>query len=1042
MKEIFFLLALSSSMLFSEVLEIYCRDSSNSSFLDCQMDLDGKIFDIYKGKNVFSFQEGKYEIVVKREGYKNLEAQFSFPSKLDSITFYLAPEEEKYIWEDLKGRQKIEGYVYDKEKGIPLDKALVKIGALEYYTDEKGYFEIEITPRDFEFGETLPVLDVCFFKSGYKDLCFEKVINIEGILKLLVDMEGGEGKTYVENEHHFFNLDYPEGKEEEEEGLPVEYVKLTDYLPEQFLLQVIDPPDSIRVGTNCICYTCSSVEVMSLETYVKRGLNDEWISTWNTHSLRAGSIAYRSYGSYYVYNPINPNYDICASTCCQAYDSDTNTSTNLATDKTAGILLQRNGSIFRAEYSAENNSWDDPNDGRTCTNTDLSCGNGYAGSPAYSWPCLSDSPCSGYGCYGHGRGMCQWGTQRWAASNSKLWKWIVNHYYNNLGSGSGLRTAYVTSPFSINSVTPIPSTIYPGDSFTINLNVTSFAEITHSQIMIGASLYNPSTGYISDPANDNKITLIPGSNSPSRQFATSSSIPEGTYNLIVALWLDVDENNIITGDDLSLVTYTLSNAIYVSGIVYGTCINPYIVPSFPFTHSSSNNSQQNLSSYNCNSLINTSGKETLYEITLSQEGILEATIAPSEGIDLFLTKGCSSSSCISFGDSQIIEYLQSGVYYLIVDGSSTSSYSLNLNFNPLDRSRPSDNTSLRLTKSSNQLLLSWEKPALNIYGGAENVTKTNIFRGTDPSNLKYYNFSTGNSLLLDDLSSSENYFYRLSFEDFYGNRSLPCQLETIVDNPEANFEGNWLVSSSLPDKWGENYASASGSSIDLNRAHYNPILHCPNQNYGVYVFYPASLNECTSTKFTLNHSSGSTLFYLDQTKNGGKWNFLGSFYFDKSYSGIISDGSCTSDKVSISDAIKWVPTPSQEFIMDDDEAIFSGDWIKAVSSYGYNGDYFWRSTGGTGSNYALWVPYLYERGNYDIYVWYREGTNRSTQAPYSITTATGDITIYVNQQINGSQWFYIGNFELNPSTAQIKLTDNCPSGYVVVADAVRFLKTP
>src|SRR5260370_40408292 len=64
------------------------------------------------------------------------------------------------------------------------------------------------------------------------------------------------------------------------------------------------PPASIRVGYSCSCTTCSTVEVMSLETYVKRGLPREWIASWRAHSLRAGAIAYRSYGSWYVYHPL------------------------------------------------------------------------------------------------------------------------------------------------------------------------------------------------------------------------------------------------------------------------------------------------------------------------------------------------------------------------------------------------------------------------------------------------------------------------------------------------------------------------------------------------------------------------------------------------------------------------------------------------------------------------------------------------------------------------------------------------------------------
>lgn len=1031
-----------SNILFSNEINIFCRDSLTGKFLKCLMKADGKEFVLSRGLNLIEM-EGDVELALFSEGYKELKANFKFPSEINSITFFL-DKKELYFEEDIEYFETIlTGHVYDKNKGVPLKDVIVKSEFLEAFTDEDGYFEIKLEARDFDFNEEIPLLRLEFFKERYKNLILKNVQNIKGKFHFIVDMEEGEGEVILKDEHHFFYNEIKEDFEEDlinDKAMKPEYLKLGENLPEQFLLQVVDPPDTIRLGTNCSCTTCSSVEVMSLETYVKRGLNDEWISSWNTHSLRSGSIAYRSYGAYYVLHPLSSNYDICNNTCCQVNDSDTATSTNIATEKTTGILLQRNGAIFRSEYSAENNSWDDPNDGLSCVNSDLSCGNGYAGSPSANWPCLSDSPCLNYGCFGHGRGMCQWGTQRWAANNSKLWKWIVNHYYNNNGSGSGLRTAYMTSPFSINSVSPNPSTISPGGSFTINLNVTSYAEISNPQIMIGASLYSSSTGYISDPSNDNKITLNPGSNNPSRQFVTPSNIPEGTYDLIVALWLDVNEDNLITGDDLSLISYTLANAITVSGIIYGTCSNPYIVSSFPYSHSSSNNSQQSLSSYNCNSLAGSTGKETIYKITLNQEGILSASISPSTNIDLYLTKSCTNYTCISFGDSQINEYLQPGNYYLIVDGTTTTSYNLSLNFSQYDRSRPVDNASLRVYKYSNQLLLTWAKPQVNIYGGAENIVKTNIFRGTNPLNLRFYSSSTENSLLLNDLSSSENYFYRLSFEDSWGNRSVLCQLETIVDNTEANFEGNWQTSSSQPDRYGENYSYSWGSGNDLNKAHYSPVLFCPLNNYSVFTFYPATTNRCLTTKFLVNHSSGSSTFYLDQTKNGGKWNLLGNFYFDKSYKTIISDGTCPSDKAVIADALMWLPSPPSEIILDDDDAIFAGDWIRVISSYGYNGDYWWRSTGGNGSNYALWVPYLYERGNYDIYVWYREGTNRSSQAPYIITTANGDVTIYVNQQQNGSQWYKIGTFELNPATAKVKLTDNAPSGYVIVADAVRFLK--
>ena len=203
-------------------------------------------------------------------------------------------------------------------------------------------------------------------------------------------------------------------------------------------------PQSIRVGFNCPTASgCTTVEVFSMQTYVKRGLNDEWIASWHSDSLRAGAVAYRSYGAWYVNHPRTATYDICSTTSCQVNDADTSVAASAAVDATDGVvLIAPNGEIFRSEYSAENNAWDDPADNRSCSNADRSCGDGFAGSPAANWPCLPDPVCTGFGCYGHGRGMCQWGSQRWALQG-RDWRWILDHYYNANGTPGGLRSATV-----------------------------------------------------------------------------------------------------------------------------------------------------------------------------------------------------------------------------------------------------------------------------------------------------------------------------------------------------------------------------------------------------------------------------------------------------------------------------------------------------------------------------------------------------------------------------------------------------------------------
>ncbi len=180
-------------------------------------------------------------------------------------------------------------------------------------------------------------------------------------------------------------------------------------------------PGWIRVGVNCSCNDCSSVRTMGLETYVRQGLNDEWIASWDAESLKAGSLPYRTYGAYYVYHPIRSNYDISSTTCKQVWDSDYANSCVSAAQDTQGQYVETpGGAVAFSEYSAENN----------CLNSSAcSCGNGYSGNGS-DWPCIYDPVCAGHDRYGHGRGMCQWGSQRWASQRNKDYMWINDHYYN------------------------------------------------------------------------------------------------------------------------------------------------------------------------------------------------------------------------------------------------------------------------------------------------------------------------------------------------------------------------------------------------------------------------------------------------------------------------------------------------------------------------------------------------------------------------------------------------------------------------------------
>ncbi len=330
-----------------------------------------------------------------------------------------------------------------------------------------------------------------------------------------------------------------------------------------------DPPASIRVGFNdagctqtCCGTGCSHVCVFPLETYVRRGITHEWIASWHPHSLRAGTVAYRGYGAWRVAVPITGSYDICSSACCQVNGATIHANGQAAVARTRGIIMLRNGLRFAAEYSAENNCLLGSS---SCSNPDLSCGNGFNGSPANGWPCLADPVGLDRACFGHGRGMSQWGSQRWAihATTPRPWPWIVDHYYNANGQGSQQRTAVMSRVLAIESVGVQPSAVMPGQGFTISLQARNRAAEPHERVLIGASIRLGSGPWLSDPANDRAVVLASGLSTQERPFLVPVGTPPGSYRLAVALFLDIDEDQALASTDLLQARVELPDALTV-----------------------------------------------------------------------------------------------------------------------------------------------------------------------------------------------------------------------------------------------------------------------------------------------------------------------------------------------------------------------------------------------------------------------------------------------------------------------------------------------
>lgn len=185
--------------------------------------------------------------------------------------------------------------------------------------------------------------------------------------------------------------------------------------PEQVLKNGgVEVPATIRLyrrgAENNSC--TGRVDVIPLEEYTRGVVPHEWISSWHLESLKAGAVAARSYAAGWISR--GGKYD-CAdlddTTRSQVYRDDRNAAGDAAVAATTGEVIVRDGALVTTEYSAENG---DP--------TEFG---------------VDEPLCTGRERFGHGRGMCQWGTQRWATQRNQTYDWMVSHYFPGASVGCG-----------------------------------------------------------------------------------------------------------------------------------------------------------------------------------------------------------------------------------------------------------------------------------------------------------------------------------------------------------------------------------------------------------------------------------------------------------------------------------------------------------------------------------------------------------------------------------------------------------------------------
>ena len=141
-------------------------------------------------------------------------------------------------------------------------------------------------------------------------------------------------------------------------------------------------------------------------------------------------------------------------------------------------------------------------------------------------------------------------------------------YYNANNNPSGQRSQYASTPVRLDAISTDVPVIAVQGQFTIDYDVFNASDASHpfGPVLLGASLYDGMT-YFSDPANDSAFAINQaGTSVLQRSFQLDPSVTPGEYDLVTALYLDVDDNGQISAIDWLLQTTTEPAALTVLAI--------------------------------------------------------------------------------------------------------------------------------------------------------------------------------------------------------------------------------------------------------------------------------------------------------------------------------------------------------------------------------------------------------------------------------------------------------------------------------------------
>lgn len=185
--------------------------------------------------------------------------------------------------------------------------------------------------------------------------------------------------------------------------------------------------------------------------------------------------------------------------------------------------------------------------------------------------------------------------------------------------------------------------------------------------------------------------------------------------------------------------------------------------------------------------------------------------------------------------------------------------------------------------------------------------------------------------------------------------------------------------------------------------------------YQVYAWWSAWSDRATSARYIVNHLDGTAVVPRDQTENGGRWNLVGTFRFEKGATTVHLSPDFSGGSVIIADAIRFVALDAQPLSVHSLVTAISGQGTLTLTpdqaAYTEDDEVHIEATAAEGFEFIAW-----------------SGTLTSTVNPL-VLTMDQDVELLATFRRTYSAWELMQFTAGERETPGLTLPENDPFGF-------------